>query len=224
MSLLSWSVRALDAAGAIAAFAMGLIVALVGGLGWLGLMVVFTAIGVAATRAGKRVKQARQTAEARDGERGIRNVVANGAAAMLAAIAVTMVDPLAAKVAFATAIAAVMADTLASEIGGMAGRARRILPPFEAGIPGQNGCVSWTGQVAAAMGAMVIATAAIWLIELPAGLAWIPAVAGFAGCQLDSLLGATLEKDELHDRPLSKEDVNFLASAVPALIVLVALA
>ncbi|HLF16152.1 MAG TPA: hypothetical protein VI796_01820, partial [Candidatus Thermoplasmatota archaeon] len=50
LSLFAYTVRALDAVGAAASFLLGLLVALLGGLGWLMLMVLFTALGVAATR------------------------------------------------------------------------------------------------------------------------------------------------------------------------------
>ena len=57
------------------------------------------------------------------------------------------------------------------------------------------------------------------LAGVPTELAWIPALGGFLGCQLDSLLGATLEGDTDRAGPLTKEDVNFLASLSPAVAV-----
>lgn len=221
LSLLAWSVRALDAPGAIAAFLLGLAVALMADLKWLILMTMFTVVSVAATRLGMARKAAKRAAEGRGGERGIKNVLANGLAAALAAGAVLFMEPQAAALAFAAAVAATTADTLASEVGALAPRARLIVPPFTQVAPGQNGGISWLGQIAALAGALGIAAAASPLLGLPWGLVWIPALAGFAGCQLDSVLGATLERDSLHDRPLTKEDVNFLASAIPAFVVLV---
>lgn len=223
LSLLAWSVRALDAPGAAAAFLVGLAVALAGDLGWLVLLSLFSVVGALVTWAGKRRKQQRRAAEARDGERGVRNVLANGTAALLAALSVFFVDASAAALAFATAVAAVTADTMASELGALSRGARRIVPPFEARPPGENGCVSWLGQASAAVGAGLIAVAAVPLLGIPLRLAWVPAVAGWLGCQFDSLLGATLERDARQaDRPLSKEGVNFLASLVPAAVVLAA--
>ncbi len=223
LALLAWSLRALDAAGAIAAFLLGLWVALGAGISWLILMTLFTVLGVLATAAGRKRKKEQGLEDEVDGERSWSNVLANGAAAALAVAAwLVLADKQAAALAFATAIAAVTADTMASEVGCLAPRCRRIIPPFPFQPPGTNGAVSLRGQIAAAAGASVIAIASVWLLDIPLTLAWIPALAGFAGCQLDSVLGATLEKDALQDRPLSKQDVNFLASAVPALMVLVA--
>lgn len=221
LAITAYALRALDLMGAVASFLLGLLIVLLGGLGWLLLMVAFTVLGFMATRVGKKRKEEQGTAEDREGERGAKNVLANGAAAGLAALAVLVVPQPAAAVAFVTAIAAVTADTLASEIGTLAPRARRVLPPFEVLASGRNGGVSWRGQAAASIGALAIAVLAVGLGMLSAGWAAVATVGGFLGCQVDSVLGATLERDELHDRPLSKQDVNFLASALPALVVLV---
>lgn len=221
LALLAYVVRALDWRGAVASFALGLLVAVVGGVGWLLLMALFTLIGFAATHVGRPEKEARDVLEAREGERGLGNVLANGAAAGLAALALLVVDEPAARLAFATALAAVTADTLASEIGSLARRARRILPPFPVTPAGVNGSVSWLGQFAALAGAAAIAAAAVPLVGIEWRFAWIPALAGFAGCQIDSVLGATLERDMDRDGPLSKGDVNFVSSALPAFVVLV---
>lgn len=223
LSILSYAVRALDLLGAVASFFLGLEIALLGGVRWLALMTLFPVLGVLATRIGYRRKHEARLAEAAGGgERGVGNVLGNGLAPALAALGLLMtevVPELATALAFATALAAVTADTLASELGVLARRARGILPPYPIVAVGSNGAVSLPGQLAALVGASAIAAAAVWLLPVPWTLAWIPAVGGFLGCQLDSLLGATLERDQGKPGPLSKQDVNFLASAVPAVLV-----
>lgn len=224
LSVFAYAVRALDLLGAVASFFLGLEVALLGGISWLVLMTIFPVLGVLATRIGYRRKAERRVAEAAGGERGVGNVLGNGLGPALAALAILfapLVPERAAALAFATALAAVTADTLASEIGVLSQRARRVLPPFGALPAGTNGAVSLAGQVAALVGAFVIAFAALFLLQLPISLAWIPLLGGFLGCQLDSFLGATLERDEGRPGPLSKQDVNFIASAAPAFVVLV---
>ena len=224
LSVFAYAVRALDLLGAVASFFLGLEVALLGGISWLVLMTIFPVLGVLATRIGYRRKAERRVAEAAGGERGVGNVLGNGLGPALAALAILfapLVPERAAALAFATALAAVTADTLASEIGVLSQRARRVLPPFGALPAGTNGAVSLAGQVAALVGAFVIAFAALFLLRLPISLAWIPLLGGFLGCQLDSFLGATLERDEGRPGPLSKQDVNFIASAAPAFVVLV---
>lgn len=222
-ALLAYALRVLDAQGAAASGILGAVVAFAGGLGWLVLMAVFTGIAYLATRAGKARKRSLGTQEPRDGERGLGNVVGNGAAPALAALAATFMDPLAAKLAFAAAVATIAADTLASEVGALAGRARLVTPPWPPRPAGSNGAVSWLGQASALAGAAAIGVAAAFLLDFPLILALVPAVAGFVGSQVDSFLGATLERDFFHpERPLSKQDVNFLASLMPALVVLLA--
>jgi uncharacterized protein (TIGR00297 family) len=226
LSVLSYALRALDLLGAVCSFFLGLEIALLGGIPWLLLMTLFPVLGVLTTRIGYRRKAERRVAEAAGGERGVANVLGNGLGPGLAALAV-LLQPLvprqAAALAFATALAAVTADTVASEIGVLAATARRILPPFPLVPVGQNGAVSLAGQAAAFAGAALVAAAATVLLHLPLSQAWIPAVAGFLGCQLDSVLGATLEREPGRPGPLTKQDVNFIASAVPAFAVLVAM-
>lgn len=231
LSTLGYALGALDLLGAGVSFFLGLLIALLpgAGLSWLFLLVLFTGMGVAATRIGYAKKKQRRIAEGEAGERGAKNVMGNGSAAALAAMA-TLVDGvphLAVQLSFATAVAVVAADTLASEIGQLAARARTVLPPFDEVKPGTNGGVSWPGQIAALLAAVAIAAASVYLVGVPLELAWLPAVAGFLGCQLDSILGAVWEDDAVAGAPkgrrrLTKQDVNFLASAIPAFVVLVA--
>lgn len=227
LAVFAYAVRALDAKGSIASFLLGLLVALLGGLGWMLLMVVFTGLGFVATRVGYRTKLQRRVAEDAQGERGIRNVLGNGAAAGLAVLAILaepLIPHLAVQLAFTTALAAVAADTLASELGVLAARARSILPPFAHVRVGDNGGVSLLGQAAAALGSCLISAAAVPLVGLPWTWAWVPAIAGFIGSQVDSILGALFEGEASRPGPLSKQDVNFLAGALPALVVLVTFA
>ncbi len=223
LSVLAYAIRALDLLGAAASFFLGLLIALLGGLSWIALMVLFTGLSVVATRVGRAAKERQGVAEAAGGERGVRNVMGNGAAAGIVVLATQVpgVPPVAVAAAYAAAVAAVAADTMASEIGVLAGRARSILPPFAAVRVGSDGGVSLLGQAAALVGAAAVAAAAIPAVGLPARLVWVPLVAGFLGCQVDSLLGATLEGDVARGRPLGKQDVNFLASLLPAVAVLI---
>ncbi|MCA1819924.1 MAG: DUF92 domain-containing protein [Thermoplasmatota archaeon] len=222
LATFAFAVRALDLLGSFASFLLGLLVALAGGLGWMLLMVVFTGLGFVATRVGYGRKKRLRVAEDAEGERGIRNVLGNGAAAGIVVLVglVRGVPAAAVGLAFATALAAVAADTLASELGVLSARARNILPPFGKAKVGANGGVSWAGQGAALVGAILIAAASVPLVGVPWTWAWLPAVAGFVGCQVDSVLGAMLEGEPSRPGPLGKQDVNFLASLLPALAVL----
>ncbi len=224
LAMFGYAIGALDFLGAVASFFLGLLIALLpeAGLDWLFLLVAFTGLAFVATRIGYARKKERQIAEGDSGERGAKNVIGNGAAAAFAALA-TQLEPVvphvAAQLAFATAVAAVTADTLASELGSLARAARLSTPPFAVVPAGTNGAVSWPGQAAAAGGAIAIAALSVPLVGVPLRLAWVPALLGFAGCQIDSWLGAMFEGDGPR-RPLTKQDVNFLASAIPAAAIL----
>lgn len=222
LAMLAYAMGALDLLGSVASFFLGLLIALLGGLDWLLLMVAFTGLGVAATRLGYAAKQARRVAEGDGGQRGVPNVMGNGAAAGLAVLAsqIPLVPHLAVQLAYATAVAAAAADTLASEVGGLASRVRSVLPPFRALPAGSNGGVSLPGHASALVGAAAIAALSIPFVGIPWEWAWVPLVGGFLGCQLDSVLGATLERDAGKAGPLTKQDVNFLAGAVPAFLIL----
>ncbi|HUR61535.1 MAG TPA: DUF92 domain-containing protein [Candidatus Thermoplasmatota archaeon] len=224
LSMLGYALGALDLLGSVASFFLGLLIALVGGLPWLFLMVAFTGLGVLATRFGYARKKSLRVAEGEAGERGVPNVMGNGAAAGLCVLAILLepnVPHLAVQLGYASAVAAVTADTLASEVGSLARRVRSIVPPFAALPPGSNGGVSLQGHASALAGAAAISALSVPLVGIPWTWAWVPLLAGFLGCQLDSLLGATLERDTGKPGPFSKQDVNFLASAVPALVVMV---
>lgn len=222
LALLAYSLRALDGPGSVASFLIGLVLATAAGFGWLLLLTCFTVLGVLATRVGYATKKARRVAEGDEGQRGVANVLGNGLAAVLVAVLIPLgVDGTAVRLAFATAVAAVTADTMASELGVLSRHARLATPPFPRVAGGVNGAVSFGGQFAALLGSFTIALAATWLIDLPPELAWIPFLAGWLGCQLDSVLGATLERDATKGGPLSKQQVNFLCGAFPAAVVLV---
>lgn len=222
LAVTAYALRALTFAGALASFVMGLAVAVLADLRWVVLMAAFPASSLVVTRIGADTKKKRGIEEARAGERGVANVLGNGLAAVAAVLAIPYVAAPWAAVAFATALAAVAADTFASEIGGLARRARLIVPPFAEAPAGTNGAVSWLGQGAALIGAAAIAWLAVPLIALPRESVWIAIVAGFVGCQIDSLLGATVERDATRDGLLGKQGVNFVASLLPTAAVLAA--
>lgn len=223
-SVLAYSLRALDAKGSTVSFALGLMIILAGGLTWLALMAVFTGAAFVVTKFQMERKHQLGLAEARDGERGWKNVVGNGAAPGIAALAFWL-EPDAGAIAYAVAVAAIMADTMGSEVGVLSRQARLAVPPWPRVEAGLNGAVSALGQTAAALGALGIAWVGLLLGVIDGSQLPIVAVAGFAGGQIDSVLGATLERDALRrDRPLGKQAVNFLASLLPAAVVFVAVA
>ncbi|HLE96358.1 MAG TPA: DUF92 domain-containing protein [Candidatus Thermoplasmatota archaeon] len=222
--------RMLNAAGAFTAVACGAAIVLATSIVWLVLLFALLAIGSAATRFHYSEKEARKVAEKAGGRRRTRNVLANGLPATIVAILVPFLSgslgytPLA--VAYVSAVAVAASDTLASEFGSLAKRVY-LITTLRRVPAGTDGGFSAVGQAAAVAGALALAVLG-WLFlgyipEVFGLVPWmevrpltllIPTLAGFFGCQVDSVLGATLEGEGL----LTKEEVNGLSIAAGAIL------
>ncbi|NIR44769.1 MAG: DUF92 domain-containing protein [Gemmatimonadetes bacterium] len=181
-----WKLGALDRDGAIAATAVGGCVLGFGGWGPAVLLVLFfvSASGLSALPGGKGPKSR--------GHRNARQVLANGSAAALAAVATGAWNGWA--LALAGALAAATADTWATEIGVRSGATPRSILTLEPRRAGTSGAVSWPGTLASAAGAAAIGAVSAWLIpEIGIAGGAAVAAAGVAGSLVDSLLGASLQ-------------------------------
>lgn len=224
----------LTASAAGVAFLLGAAIVLSTNVLWLLVLVSLLALTALATRFRYREKLARGTAEPRSGARRIRNVLANGLAptcvAALAPFLAGLAGPVnwahVAALTFVSAVAAACADTLASELGSLSDRVYMITS-LRRVPPGTDGGVSLPGQLAALLGAGLIAGLGLLLLGLVAPALWpgralevgaasvaVPVLAGFVGCQVDSLAGATLEIRGL----VSKEEVNVLGITAGAVV------
>jgi uncharacterized protein (TIGR00297 family) len=202
-------------AGAIA-FGFGVVIVVLGGFPYLALLVLFVVGSVLATRFRFEEKQRRKVQEGTHGERGVPNVLAHillpTGLVLVAWGAPDRLPMIALAVLYTAALAFGAADTFASEFGVLAGRARSILTgrPVE---PGTNGGVSGVGELWAFIGALTTGVVAVALFALADGLGLpvagflvVAPVAGFLGCQVDSVLGETLENRGY----LTKGSTNFL--------------
>ncbi len=213
-SVLSGALTA--SAGAVAAL-FGAFVVILGGFPFLGLLVLFVVASVLATRYGFDEKHRQHVQEGRGGERGVSNVVAHAtvpaALVATATIAPSLLPAPALAALYTAALAFGTSDTFASELGVLSGRARSILT-WRPVTPGTNGGVSGMGELWAFVGALsmsLVAAALFLLFGTPAPVAAAivggGAAAGFLGCQVDSVLGETLENRGY----LGKGSTNFLA-------------
>jgi uncharacterized protein (TIGR00297 family) len=153
-------------------------------------------------------------------------VAANGLVpAIMAGLMTLVVDPSLVLIGFVAAVAIAASDTFASELGVLSNRTYLITNPFRRVEPGTNGGVSNWGHLMALLGASFASVAAIFIVRLPWDVVWIPILAGWMGCQLDSILGALFEEERGRIYGvLNKSDVNFLSIAVGAFVVLWAVA
>jgi uncharacterized protein (TIGR00297 family) len=208
--------RALTPVAGVVAAAFGAVIVVLVGYPYLALLILFVVGSVLATRYRIDEKRKKNVQEGTAGERGISNVVAHILVPTALAIAGGPTPPLiplsTLAVLYTSALAFGAADTFASELGVLAGRARSILTGKPV-PPGTNGGVSAIGEAWGLVGAVLTAVVGLALFRLfgtsitDLGLfLGIVIAAGFLGCQVDSVLGETLENRGW----LTKGSTNFL--------------
>ena len=187
------------------------------GTGGLGILLIgtFFVLGTLASRWQQRQKTERGLAEARGGQRGARNVVANaGVAGAVAAL--SWWNPAYAatsQLLVAACFAAALSDTWSSELGNVYGTRFFNVLTGKPDQRGRDGVISLEGSVAGVLGSGVM-TGLYGLFEgLSTGMI-IVWVAGIAGNLMDSVLGATWERRGM----IGNHTVNFLNTLTAAIL------
>ena len=224
LSALAYRKGVLSLDGSLAAFAIGMLIGVLGDVTWLLLLLFFLLSSFLATRYRFALKEAMGVQEGDRGERRASNVLANGiaatAVAVLASLDLSFLPKAVSGILFLSALAVAGADTLASEIGVLSRRAY-LITTFVRVPPGTDGGVSHLGQLCA-LGASLYTAVVGWFAlsyladvaglarTMPAqtSLIAIPIVVGFVGCQIDSLIGATFERRGL----VNKKTTNLIAT------------
>ena len=189
IALVAWLARALSGSGAIAAALVGAAI-LIGG-GWAGgaALLAFFITGTLLSHLG--ADAAARAGEAKGNRRDAAQVLANGGAAALAALAGSS-HPVAARWALTAALAAAAADTWATTIGGTSPSAPRLIFSGRAVAAGTSGAITWRGTIGAAAGAAVVALVA-GVVAHDHLLILAATVIGLLGMFFDSALGATVQ-------------------------------
>lgn len=188
VAVLAWRARALTAGGAWAATAVG--GAVVWGAGWAGGLVLL-AFFVSSSLLGRLVRG--RTAAATDAKGDCRDewqVLANGAAAAVGAVA-TQGNPALALWLVTGAFAAAAADTWATIWGGLSRVPPRLLTTGRPVQHGTSGGVTPVGTIGGVAGALF--TALVGALAGGATLLLAGAAAGIAGMLADSALGAAMQ-------------------------------
>jgi len=218
--------------GTVAAFGIGLLIGIFGGVTWLLLLLLFLVSSFAATRYRFALKEAMGVQEGARGERRASNVLANGLApALVAALGFpglggAVLPKEVSGLLFVTALSVAGADTLASEIGVLSQRAylitnlRRVAPGTDGGISLLGTGAAFAAAVYSALfGYLVLVPFSEWAglaVSFPADLRFlaIPAFVGFLGCHIDSVFGATLERRGI----FNKRTTNLAATSLGAVL------
>jgi len=206
LAIISWKMDVLTAPASVAAFVIGSLIWIVNGPFWVLLLACFMFIGYIGTKWKIDVKKKISVEESTTGKRSLENILANGASPAMFAI---LLSPL----GFVGSISTALSDTLASEIGVLSDKAR-LITTWKKADPGTNGAVSPLGTFASALGAGTMAILSYFIL----GLSPLPTFfGGFLGCQVDSLLGATLERRGF----INKSVVNLIATFSGGIIALI---
>lgn len=218
LALLAYREAILDRVGSILAFLINFVIGYFGDLSWVGLLLLFVLLSFVATKFKFALKRKLKAAEAHGGTRGGLNVLSNGLIPMFVALLwwggeggwLTQTE---ASLMYVAAVSAAAADTLASEIGVLDPKVYSILPPHPKVKAGVDGGWSVLGQISAFSASLLVSAMAMVVFDVTHQLDFafkflvLTTLLGFAGCQIDSLLGATFEKWGW----LGKGGVNFCA-------------
>ena len=214
-----WLGRTVTIPGAIAGFAIGVVVWLgAGWTAWILLLAAF-AIAVVTTKMGGRRKALLGIAEERGGRRGAGNALANtGVAAWMAALAALTVHRDAAVAGCVAALVAGSSDTVASEIGKAFGRRTWLVSTLRPVAPGTSGAVSSEGTAAGAAAAVLLAAFASSMGLVAPSLVIPVAIAAVVAALIESMLGATLEARGV----LNNDLLNFATTSIAAMLAVAA--
>jgi uncharacterized protein (TIGR00297 family) len=212
LSLISYRLHLLTASGSIASFLMGVVIGSFGSIGWLIILIAFALSGFIVTKFKFELKKKKGVQEGKRGERNWKNVAANGLIPALIALGTWSLGQQgsdAANLIYLTAVSVAASDTIASELGILSNRTFLITSMKRVAV-GTDGGVSAYGTAWALIGA-VFASVLGWLLLFPWGMLdarlLIPIAMGFLGCNIDSLIGATLERKGI----VSKLGTNMLS-------------
>lgn len=203
-SIFSFLNKSFSIKGIIFGNLVGFLVFVLGGLQSFSALTVFFVLGEFAT------SYCRKKNGQRHEQRTSFNIVGNAGAGAIALLFSNYA-------AFFGSISAALSDTLSSEIGLLSKKKPRLITTMEEVEPGTDGGVTLLGFGGAIIGAFVISTFFFFFFgQLKISIFIF--LAGLIGAIADSFLGAVLQKRKV----LDNNQVNFIATATGAVVVLVA--
>lgn len=197
IAFVAYSMKSLTVGGAVSAFFMGLIILWT--LGFAGFFLFFLFF-ISCTVVGKISKSIRsgysskEVAEKKGHTRDFMQVLANGLMATIAALIWTFSFETKALIMFGAVVAEATSDTFAGEIGRLSKKQPVSIINFKPVPKGLSGGVTALGTVAALLSSALIALFwYLWFYDVTVLQAVLVGALGFAGCILDSVLGAGVQ-------------------------------
>jgi uncharacterized protein (TIGR00297 family) len=199
-ALFAYQRRSLNPSGAVGTFITGAVIFLFFGFGgWVVLIVFFVTSSVLTHVARPWAKKVADGIQKKGGERDYMQVIANGGPSTLSALLYGLTGNEIFLLIFGTSMAASNSDTWAGEIGITSNKPPVLITnPTKVVPPGLSGGVTFLGTAGGFAGSLVIALT--WYFAFNGIYSrsdlWTVAsitIAGFAGCIVDSVLGATLQ-------------------------------
>lgn len=224
LAFLAYRYKIADVSALFSAAVLGILIILFTNLWWFVLLVAFFILGGGFTKYKFKQKKAAGLAESKTGIRSYENVFSNSIWALIIAVlygALTLYPDwswLTAPLVFAYVgtVATATGDTMASEIGVTSKGPTYMITNFRKAKVGEDGGVSLLGEFACLVGSVIIGIMAftfgmidtLWLSLL------VAVVGGFLGTNIDSVLGAVLQKRGI----LTNSGVNVLSTLSGAII------
>jgi len=192
-ALAAIALKALDGRGFLASVAVGYSIIVGGGWGWFIVVAVFFTLGVGFTWYKYEFKSRLGSAQE---VRNWPNILANGGAASIFALAQLFMGGVVFATLFLGSIAAAASDTVATELGLLSASKPRLITRIRSPVPpGTSGGVTPLGFFGALIASLVIGAMAVFLGVLPGLLPIAAAVSGgLLGSIADSLYGATIQR------------------------------
>jgi uncharacterized protein (TIGR00297 family) len=219
----AYRLRVADLSGLFSGALIGIITIVFADVWWFFVILAFMIVGSIATRYRFEYKTSLGAAESHGGVRGYVNVFSNllvgTAAAVLFGLA-GQVGSTAGQVMctalFIGSVATAAGDTVAGEIG-MTTSAPVLITTGEIVPRGTNGGITLEGEIAAAIGSLAVAAAALAMGVVTLPMLAAGTFAGFIGTNVDSLVGATLENRGY----IGNAGTNLIATLCGGLVALV---
>ncbi len=214
LGYLSYKARIADISAMLSATLFGVVIIISSDIKWFFILLAFFMLGSLFTRYKYELKFTKGIAEGKGGARGYKNVFSNSLPALVLAVMYGVFPSRAIMAGFLGSIATACGDTLASEIGETNKGEPRMITTLKKAKPGTDGAVSGLGELAALLGASAIAVLAFLIIPTDRSMVFGVIAGGFLGTNIDSLLGATLQRRGY----LTNNGVNLLATVSGAII------